>query len=442
MLLLEHPPFRGVIAASTPERGSAVTKKESSTVKTTFNKNFVNVLAINGKTLADAALLSTRTIKSFRTEAAQQCLSGILSIRAIRIEQERAALAAQAAKMGMNKPIIAPAATVEPEPVAAAVVAVVMPKGVTKTFKAGATFGPNFPKNMPITVNNHNPTHPMVPQADPNYVFRTENVSDVCSFLQLEGETSMYVYGPTGCGKSSLFIEMAARLGIPLYMVVGHNRMETPELFGGFKLNREGGMDWIAGPITDAAKNDAWVLIDEGDLLDPAALAGLNGVCEGRSFLIPETGETIIPGPNFRIFFTANTNGAGDSSGLYQGTLRQNLAFMDRFFITEVKYPNPEVEVGILEKVAPTILQSLRERMVQMANEIRGQFLDGKTEITLSTRTLVRWARAASFYQVAFQGATGAPDPMTHALDRALGFRAEKETRQSLHELYQRHFGV
>ena len=403
-------------------------------MKTKFNTYFINVLTINNKTLADAALMSKRALHALRMDAAKQCIADLVTIRTIRLEQEKRALEAQATLMGMSK-APALATTVEAEPAA------VMPKGTKKKFSLAAAFGLNVSKSMSMVVNNHNPTHPMVPEADPDYVFRSSNVSDICTFLQLPGETFMYLYGPTGCGKSSCIIEVASRLGIPLYTVVGHSRMETPELFGGYKLNKDGGMDWIPGPITSAAKNDCWVLVDECDLLDPAALAGLNGVTEGRPFLIPETGEQIVPGPNFRIFATGNTNGAGDASGLYQGTLRQNLAFMDRAFIAEFKYAEAQVEVGILEKVAPSMVQAIRERMVQFANEIRDQFVSGQIEVTLSTRTLVRWARTATFYSASFANAKGAPDPMLHAFDRALGFRAEKESRQALHEVYQRHFG-
>lgn len=404
-------------------------------MKTTFNQIFANVLELKGKTLSDVATMPQRTLQAIRREAASQVMSKLSTIRTLRIEQEKKELEIQAAKMGMSKKEAKPA-TVEPEPVAIAKL-----KGVTKKFSLASTFGLNVPKTVSITLDNHNPNHPMVPKADPNYVFRSSNVSDLCTFLSLP-ETFMYLYGPTGCGKSSLIIEAAARMSIPLYVVTGHSRMETPELIGSYKLNKDGGMDWIPGPVTAAALEDCWVLVDEVDLLDPAAVAGLNGVTEGRSYVVPETGQLIVPGPNFRIFATGNTNGAGDQSGLYQGTLKQNLAFMDRAFIAEFEYPEATVEVGILEKVASSIPQTIRERMVQFANEIRGLFMSGQIEVTLSTRTLVRWARTASFYKAAWANAKGAPEPMLHAFDRSLGFRAEKESRQALHEVYQRHFGT
>lgn len=405
-------------------------------MKTTFNNIFSNLLELKGKTLADVATMPQRTLQAIRKEAASQVMAKFSTIRTLRIEQEKKELEIQAAKMGMSKKEAKPG-TVEVETTKAA-----KPKGQTKKFSLANAFGLNVPKSVTITLNNHNPKHPLVPKADSNYVFRSSNVSDLCTFLQLESETFMYLYGPTGCGKSSLIIEAAARLGIPLYVVTGHSRMETPELIGTYKLNKDGGMDWIPGPVTAAALEDCWVLIDEIDLLDPAAVAGLNGVTEGRSYVVPETGELIVPGPNFRIFATGNTSGAGDKTGLYQGTLQQNLAFMDRAFIAEFSYPDAEVEMGILEKVAPSMLQEFRERMVKFANEIREQFINGQIEVTLSTRTLVRWARTASFYKAAWANAKGAPEPMLHAFDRSLGFRAEKESRQALHEVYQRHFGT
>ena len=60
-------------------------------------------------------------------------------------------------------------------------------------------------------------------------------------------------------------------------------------------------------------------------------------------------------------------------------------------------------------------------------------------EITFSTRTLLRWADLTVRYQpLAQQGI----QPVVYALDRALGFRASKDTRAMLHELVQRMFSL
>ena len=83
--------------------------------------------------------------------------------------------------------------------------------------------------------------------------------------------------------------------------------------------------------------------------------------------------------------------------------------------------------------------------MVDFANEVRRLFMgengygSNSIEITFSTRTLLRWADLTVRYQpLASQGI----QPIAYALDRALGFRASRETRATLHELTQRIFSL
>ena len=291
-----------------------------------------------------------------------------------------------------------------------------------------------------LTIEGRTPGHPMTPKADPLYVFREEHLSDIFCWMML-GETSLYLCGPTGCGKSSVIIEVSARLNIPLYNVIGHSRLETPELIGGYRLTAQGGMDWADGPLTQAAREGGWFLLDEGDLIDPSTMAGMNAISEGRPITIPETGEVVAPKPGFRFIVTANSNGAGDATGLYQGVLRQNLAFLDRFYMVEFNYPTADIEAKILGDVAPGLTDEIRNRMVRIANEVRSLFIKGEVEVTLSTRTLARWARVASFQGKA-AASSGGPNVLHHSFDRALGFRAEPDTRKALHEVLQRHFGV
>jgi len=406
-------------------------------MKTKFNAYLTNVLTLQGKTFADVAA-SPRALKAAKTEAAKQCLADIHSIRAIRIEREKAAreaLEAQARLLEMSQakeiaataPTAAVVTTSNPNPES--------PKGIRKVFPVGTTFGLPTDARATFANENYNPTHPMVPNIDPNYVFRYDNVRDVLTFLRLDGERSMFICGPSGCGKTSVLHQIAARIYTPVYDLVGHNRMESPELIGSYKLNNTGGMDFVYGPLTRAAKEGAWFILNEADLLDPATLAGLNGIADGNPFLIPETGELVTPDPNFRFFITANSNGGGDATGRYQGVLQMNLAFVDRFFMTEFTYPEKGVELGILEKIAPKVLPEIRDKMVVFANSIRDLFVRGECEITFSTRTLCRWATTAAFCD-----ANGAPNALEYAFERALAFRAEPSTRQALKELFQRTF--
>jgi cobaltochelatase CobS len=205
-------------------------------------------------------------------------------------------------------------------------------------------------------------------------------------------------------------------------------------------------MEFEYGPLALAMKYGGLFLCNEIDLLEPATAAGLNGILDGQPLCIPENGgELIVPHEMFRFAATANTNGGSDETGLYQGTLRQNLSFMDRFCLCEVTYPKPEAEERLLEKTAGQLPDDLRKKMVEYANDVRNLFMGekdnihngGSMEITFSTRTLIRWADLTVRYQpLSRQGI----QPVAYALDRALGFRACKETRAMLHELVQRVF--
>ena len=101
---------------------------------------------------------------------------------------------------------------------------------------------------------------------------------------------------------------------------------------------------------------------------------------------------------------------------------------MDRFWLCEVSYPKPEAELQLLEKTAPQLPENIRQKMVEYANEIRQQFMgeqgaynSNSIEVTLSTRTLLRWAELTLRFQpLSRYGVT----PVLYALDRSLGFRA------------------
>ncbi len=186
-----------------------------------------------------------------------------------------------------------------------------------------------------------------------------------------------------------------------------------------------------------------WFVLDELDLIDPAVVAGLNTIVEGAPLVVAENGgEVVPPHEDFRFIATGNTAGSGDATGLYQGTLRQNLAFMDRFWVVEVGYPSPVQEEEILKKSVPNLPAAIRGGLIEIAGNIRNLF-SGKEngpqiEVTMSTRTLVRWAHMSwLFHGLSAQNI----NPIDHALDRALGFRAEPATREALHEVVQRVFG-
>ena len=276
------------------------------------------------------------------------------------------------------------------------------------------------------------------PDIDPDYIFHESSRDIVVWFLA--PPEPLYVCGPTGSGKTSLIKQLAARLNYPLFDITGHGRLEFADLAGHLAVH-DGSMCFDYGPLALAMKFGGICLLNELDLLSPDVAAGLNGILDGSPLCIPENGgELIQPHPLFRFVATGNTNGSLDESGLYLGTQQQNGAFMDRFTLCEIGYPTPETEQTLLSRKIPALPEAIRVKMVEFANEIRGLFMGEQgngIEVTFSTRTLLRWAELTVRYQpLALQNI----QPVTYALDRALGYRATRESRAMLHELAQRVF--
>ncbi len=281
------------------------------------------------------------------------------------------------------------------------------------------------------------------PTINPSYIFH-ESSRDIIVWFMNHADP-LYVFGPTGCGKTSSIKQLAARLNYPVFEITGHGRLEFADLTGHLAV-KEGNMVYEYGPLALAMRYGGLLLFNEIDLTAPEVAAGLNSILDGAPLCIAENGgELINPHPMFRFIATANTNGGGDETGLYQGTQRQNLAWLDRFTLCEMGYPAPEVEKNLLSASYTALPEEIAHKLVDYANEVRKLFMGesgnitNTIEVTFSTRTLLRWAELTLRFQpLASQGI----QPVSYALDRALGYRASRETRAMLHELAQRMFPI
>src|SRR5699024_3795828 len=103
-------------------------------------------------------------------------------------------------------------------------------------------------------------------------------------------------------------------------------------------------------------------------------------------------------------------------------------------------YPAPEVEQSILKRVAPALPHDLIDKMITVAARVRHVFMgdesnDGELSVTMSTRTLVRWAKLTLQNQ-------GAQSPVMLALNSALLARAPKSDAQAIERIAKDVFGL
>ena len=300
----------------------------------------------------------------------------------------------------------------------------------TKKYDIGALFSG---KRSGSTVGSFKEPSKYVPATDPDYLW-PEWTKDVLVWLLMDKFQPLYLFGPSGTGKSSCLRQVCARINMPVYSVTGSERLEVSDLIGHFVLKNQETI-WVDGPLARAMREGGLFVIDEIDSCSPSIIMALNGVLDGSGLVIAEHGgELVQPHPLFRIACTGNSAGNGDSTGFYSGVAQMNLAFMDRFLVLEADYPDPKAETALLQKKFPALPETVVKGMVTFANAVRKLFKNEEPgqqpcEITITTRSLLRWGDLCLRYQaLAGMGIS----PVEYAADRAFASRASKLTRTSL----------
>jgi cobaltochelatase CobS len=242
------------------------------------------------------------------------------------------------------------------------------------------------------TISDETPSQnsDFIPKIDPNYHFDTYATKVIRSALSMH--ENLYVYGDTGCGKTTHLEQVCAVLNRGLIRINPHDGITREMFLGGMKLiNNE--TIFIEGALPTAMRNGYVFLVDEISFLPPNLTAILNPIGEKNGKLyIPETSEWITPQPGFCIFATDNTGGKGDRTGNYTGTEVQNTATLDRFaFCLKMNYLPQDKELEMLVKRFPNQNTNEIEKILTFARDIRSAFSRGELSITLSTRKLIKF---------------------------------------------------
>jgi cobaltochelatase CobS len=247
-------------------------------------------------------------------------------------------------------------------------------------------------ENSPQESRENNKTNSeFIPPIDLNYHFDTYATKVIRSALSMH--ENLFVYGDTGCGKTTHLEQVCAVLNHGIVRVNPHDGITREMFLGGMKLiNNE--TIFVEGALPIAMRNGYVFLVDEISFLPPNLTAILNPIGEkGGKLYIPETSEWITPQPGFCIFATDNTGGKGDRTGNYTGTEVQNTATLDRFaFCLKMDYLPQDKEEEMLTKRFPNLQDTDEiQKMLTFAREIRSAFSRGELSITLSTRKLIKF---------------------------------------------------
>ena len=278
---------------------------------------------------------------------------------------------------------------------------------------------PSAVKATPMVEQN------LVPSKDSTFV-PFGNFADVKQIIKSSLFYPTFITGLSGNGKTFGVEQACAQLGRELVRVNITIETDEDDLLGGFRLI-DGSTAWHDGPVIEAMRRGAILLLDEIDLASNKILC-LQSILEGKGLFIKKTGQFIEPAPGFNVVATANTKGKGSDDGRFIGTNVLNEAFLERFPITfEQEYPTASVETKMLKGYAKSLGISddtFCKKLSDWGDIIRKTFYDGGVDEVISTRRLVHIIRAYSIF--ADKG---------KAINICLN-RFDDETKQAFMDLY------
>ena len=240
-----------------------------------------------------------------------------------------------------------------------------------------------------------------VPDKDPLFV-PFGNFSDVESIFKSNMFYPVYVTGLSGNCKTFMIEQAAAKASRELFRVNITVETDEDDLLGGFRLVN-GETVWFDGPVVEAMRKGAILLLDEVDLASTKIMC-LQPILEGKGVFLKKINEFVECAPGFNIVATANTKGKGDDTGNFIGAGVLNEAFLERFPITvEQEYPSNAVEKKILGKVFDKLNISDSEfidKLVSWADIIRKTYMEGAIDQLITTRRLVHISNAYAIFNM------------------------------------------
>lgn len=241
-----------------------------------------------------------------------------------------------------------------------------------------------------------------IPKIDTTFV-AWGNINDIKKVIKSKMFFPIYLTGMSGNGKTFGIEQTCASLGREMIRVNFTAETDEDDLFGGFRLVN-GETIFQYGPVVEAMKRGAVLLLDEIDLASSKVMA-LQSVLEGKGYFIKKRAEWVEPVEGFTVIATANTKGKGSDDGRFIGTNVLNEAFLDRFSVTMYQpYPTEAIEKKILSKAAEGFglrsaeVDAFIPMLCTWGDIIRKTFEEGGIDEIISTRRLVDILKSYSIF--------------------------------------------
>ena len=243
----------------------------------------------------------------------------------------------------------------------------------------------------------------IVPDKDPVFV-PWGYFKDIKKIVSSKAFYPIFVTGLSGNGKTMNVSQACAASNRECIRVNITIETDEDDLLGGYRL-QDGQTVWQDGPVIEAMKRGALLLLDEIDLASNKIMC-LQPILEGNGVFLKKINQFVKPAKGFNVIATANTKGQGSDDGKFIGTNILNEAFLERFPITiEQAYPTNKIETKILlnvmsdKKLTSDVDNEFAKSLVTWADIIRKTYYEGGVDELISTRRLVHIVEAFSIFK-------------------------------------------
>ena len=243
----------------------------------------------------------------------------------------------------------------------------------------------------------------IVPDKDPVFV-PWGYFKDIKKIVSSKAFYPIFVTGLSGNGKTMNVSQACAAANRECIRVNITIETDEDDLLGGYRL-QDGQTVWQDGPVIEAMKRGALLLLDEIDLASNKIMC-LQPILEGNGVFLKKINQFVKPAKGFNVIATANTKGQGSDDGKFIGTNILNEAFLERFPITiEQAYPTNKIETKILLNVmsdkglTKDVDSEFAKSLVTWADIIRKTYYEGGVDELISTRRLVHIVEAFSIFK-------------------------------------------
>lgn len=194
-----------------------------------------------------------------------------------------------------------------------------------------------------------------------------------------QARKNIFIYGPTGCGKSYVAAQVAKTLKLPFYFVSCTAGMSEGVLAGRLlPVGKQGTFEYVISEFIKAYETGGVFLLDEVDAADPNVMLIINSALANGKMAVSNRPAKpyAVKHKNFICIASANTVGTG-SDRMYSGRNKLDAATLDRFGIGKL---HMDYDARVEAQLCPN--DDLRNRLLRYRDAIQQHGL----ERALSTR--------------------------------------------------------